>query len=386
MIDNHLLINRVMSLSKFESMLKTNNIYFFDSAEFEDIIHYYLDNGKHSLAKKAVKLGLEQHPASVILRLLKVELLIFDDEIQKATNLLEELEAVEPNNEEVLIQKSIIYSKCNEHKKAIITLEKALHYVEDVADIWSMIGMEYLYLDDFKNARLNFESCISVDLEDYSSFYNLMYCFDMDDNHKEAIIFLNNYLDKNPYSEIAWHQLGKQYFTLNMFKEALTSFDYTILIDEYFIGGYLEKAKTLEELQMYEEAIENYLITLELDDPTAFVYVRIGECYEKLNVLDTAISYYKKAVNEDPLLEKGWFLLASLHLQKKECQKALYYINKTLSIDEYNSLYWRKYAEINLKLNFYEEVVKAFRKCIELNDISIEIYMALQYKCFFERK
>ena len=32
-----------VALSKFESMLKTNNVYFFDSTEFEEIIHYYLD-------------------------------------------------------------------------------------------------------------------------------------------------------------------------------------------------------------------------------------------------------------------------------------------------------------------------------------------------------
>ena len=51
-----------MSLVKFEKMLKTNNIYFFDLVEFEEIIIHYLDAGKHALAKKAVKLGLEQHP------------------------------------------------------------------------------------------------------------------------------------------------------------------------------------------------------------------------------------------------------------------------------------------------------------------------------------
>jgi hypothetical protein len=63
-----------MSLSKFESMLKTNSIYFFDLVEFEEIIVHYLDTGKHSLAKKAVKLGLEQHPTSVDLKLLEVEI------------------------------------------------------------------------------------------------------------------------------------------------------------------------------------------------------------------------------------------------------------------------------------------------------------------------
>jgi len=39
-------------LSKFESMLKTNSVFFFDSVEFEEIIHYYIDSGKNSLAKK----------------------------------------------------------------------------------------------------------------------------------------------------------------------------------------------------------------------------------------------------------------------------------------------------------------------------------------------
>ena len=66
-----------MSLLKFESMLKTNSIYFFDLVEFEEIIIHYLDAGKHSLAKKAVKFGLEQHPQSIDLKLLQVELHVF---------------------------------------------------------------------------------------------------------------------------------------------------------------------------------------------------------------------------------------------------------------------------------------------------------------------
>jgi tetratricopeptide (TPR) repeat protein len=366
-----------MSLSKFESMLKTNSVYFFDSVEFEEIIQHYLDNGKHSLANKAIKLGLEQHPASTILKLLKVELLIFEDKIQNASILLNEIEAVEPNNEELLIQKATILSKKSDHLEAIKTLQRVLVDTDDPADIWSMIGMEYLYLDDFENARLNFANCIDDDVEDYSSLYNVVYCFDMENNHEEAVVFLNDYIDTNPYCEVAWHQLGRQYFVLNRFTEALRAFDFAVLIDEGFIGGYLEKAKTLEELKNYEEAIQNYLITIELDDPTAFVYFRTGECYQKLGNLETAIKYYKKAVHEDPLLDKGWALLASLYQEAKEYQKALYYITKAIQIDDANSLYWRSYAEINLKLNFYEEAVKGFRKCLNLDDVSLEMYVGL---------
>ena len=59
---NHSEENQYVSVKKFESMMKTNSVYFFDSNEFENIIHYYLENGKVSLAKKAIKLGLSQHP------------------------------------------------------------------------------------------------------------------------------------------------------------------------------------------------------------------------------------------------------------------------------------------------------------------------------------
>ncbi|CAL2085341.1 tetratricopeptide repeat protein [Tenacibaculum sp. 190524A02b] len=366
-----------MPVSKFESMLKTNSVYFFDATEFEYIIEHYLNIGKHTLAKKAVKLGLEQHPSSVQLKLMKIELLIFDDELQRAVDLLIEIEAVEPHNDEVFIQKATILSKKKKHKEAISVLKESLEFVEDPEDIWSMIGMEYLYMDDYENARLNFAKCIEVDYEDYSSLYNIVYCFDMEQNNEDAIRFLNKYLDKNPYSEVAWHQLGRQYFEIGMYKEALQCFDYAVIIDETFIGGYLEKAKTLEQLKRYEEAINNYSITLELDDPTAFAYVRIGECYQELDNIAMAIHFYKKAVHEDPLLDRAWLLLTSACYTVKNYPKALYYINKALQIDDMNALYWRKYGDINLKLNFYEESVKAFQRCIELGDQEIEIFIAL---------
>lgn len=366
-----------MPLTKFESMLKTNSVYFFDLLEFEEIIIHYLDTGKHSLARKAVQLGLEQHPGSVDLKLFEIELLIFEEKLEKATQLIKKLEKIDPHNEELYIQKATIFSKAGNHKEAIENLKIALIHTNDKVDVWSLIGMEYLYLDDFENARLNFAKCIDVDYEDYSALYNLVYCFDMEKEHEEAIQYLNAYIDKNPYCEVAWHQLGRQYFILNMFHEALASFDYAVLIDESFIGGYLEKAKTLEQLERYDEAIENYLITLELDDPTAFAYVRIGECYDRLGVLDTAISYYKKAVHEDPLLDKGWILLTQSFFVKKDYQKALYYINKALKIDQNSALYWRQYAEINIKLNFFEEAINAFNKCLALKDKDVEIFIGL---------
>ncbi|MBN4085441.1 hypothetical protein JYT89_03765, partial [Flavobacteriaceae bacterium AH-315-B10] len=93
--------NNNLSLSKFESMLKTNHVLFFDSNEFENIIHHYMDIGKMALAKKAIKLGLEQHPASTSLKLFQVEVFVFENKLKIADELLNKLFEIEPSNEDI---------------------------------------------------------------------------------------------------------------------------------------------------------------------------------------------------------------------------------------------------------------------------------------------
>lgn len=363
------------SLMRYESMLKSNDVKFFDSNEFETIIHHYLENGKIAKAKKAISLGLSQHPSSVNLKLLRVEVWIFEDRLDKADVLLAQLHAIEPENEEIYIQKANILSKQNNHKKAIELLITALSYTNDEADVYSLIGMEYLFMDDFENAKINFMHCLEIDNNDYSALYNIIYCFDFLEQHEQAIDYLNMFLDKNPYCEVAWHQIGKQYFDLEQYERALTAYDFAIISDEYFIGAYLEKGKVLEKLKRYNEAIENYRITLELDDPTSFALLRIGKCFERLGNDDLAIQHYSRTVHEDPLLDKGWIAITDFYTRKRDYQKALYYTNKAINIDGDNVNYWKRYAKINNRLAYFEEAERGYRKTLELGNYELETWL-----------
>jgi len=364
------------SLSRFESMLKTNDVYFFDSEEFEEIIHHYLENGKIALAKKATKLGLEQHPAATSLKLFQVEMYIFENELDTAEALLDDLYVLEQSNEEIYIQKANIYSRRDAHKKAINLLGKALEITSDESDVLSLMGMEYLFMEDFENAKYYFMKCLEQDENDYSALYNIIYCFDYLEQNEVAIEYLNNYLNKNPYCEVAWHQLGKQYFILKDYKKALAAFDFAIISDDCFIGAYLEKGKVLEKLKEYEMAIESYSITLGLDDPTSFALLRIGKCYEKLKNNELALQFYSKCVEEDALLDKGWIAITDFHFRKKDFQKALYYIEKAIDIDTENELYWKRYAKINKRLNLFEEAEHGFRRSIELGNYEMETWLS----------
>ncbi len=364
-----------MSIKKFESMLKSNEVGFFDSEEFEQIIEHYLEEGKMTLARKAIQLGLSQHPASVEVRLLQAEVFVFDNDYERAHEILNDLYELQPHNAEIYIQKANIFSKTDEHLKAVDLLLQALDLTPDQADVYNLMGMEYLFIEDYQNAKANFIKCLELDDTDYSALYNIIYCFDFLKENKKAIDFLNHYLNTNPYSEVAWHQVGKQYFDLKIYDKALAAFEFAIISDELFVGAYLEKGKVLEKLGKFNEAIENYQITLELDDPTSFAYLRLGKCYEKLGANDLAIKYYKNTVKEDPLLDKGWIAIVDFYLKQLNYQKALSYIEKATEIDSENALYWIKYAKLNKRLNFFEEAENGYKNAIELGNYELETWL-----------
>ncbi|MFZ4436546.1 MAG: tetratricopeptide repeat protein [Flavobacterium psychrophilum] len=364
-----------ISLSRFESMLKTNKVFFFDSEEFEEIILHYLDIGKTTLAKKALKLALDQHPRSTGLKLVQVELLIFEDKLDQAEKMLNDLYAIEPQNEEIYIQKANIYSKRDQHEKAVELLKTALQYTDDFADVYNLIGMEYLFMDQLELAKENFISCLEEDLEDQSALYNVVYCFEFLDQNQAAIDYLMNYIEQNPYSEIAWHQVGRLNYGLKKYEEALYAFDYATLIDEAFLGAFMEQAKTLERLKRYDEAIECYTRTIELDDPTSYALLRIGKCHEKLGHKKLALEFFTKTVHEDPLLDKGWIAITDFYVRQKNFQKALHYVNKALHIDNQNRFYWKRYAAINKELNFFEEAEFGYRKAVEFGDYQLDTWL-----------
>ena len=364
-----------LSLSKFESMLKTNKVLFFDSEEFEEIILHYLDMGKAALAKKALKLALEQHPKSTGLKLVQVEMLVYDDKLELAEKLLNELYAIEPTNEEIYIQKANICSKRDQHEKAVELLKTALKYTDDYADVYNLIGMEYLFMDNLEKAKENFIKCLEEDLEDQSALYNVVYCFEFLDQNQEAIAYLNKYIDKNPYSEIAWHQLGRLHYGVKEYENAIRAFEYATLIDDEFLGAFMEKAKAYERLKKYDEAIESYSRTIELDDATSYALLRMGKCYEKLGNKALALKHFNQTVHEDPLLDKGWIAITDFYVRQKNYQKALFFVNKALAIDNQNHLYWKRYASINKQMNFFEEAEFGYRKAVEFGETGLETWL-----------
>jgi hypothetical protein len=91
-----------LSLSKFESMLKTNKVLFFDPNLKK--LFFIILIWVRLVWQKSTQIGLGATPKSSGLKLVQVEMLVYDDKLELAEKLLNELYAIEPTNEEIYIQ------------------------------------------------------------------------------------------------------------------------------------------------------------------------------------------------------------------------------------------------------------------------------------------
>lgn len=365
------------SILKFESMIKSNQFLFFDTDEFESIIIYYLESGNSSMANKAIKMAIDQYPNNTSILLLKVETLIFENKIEEAEKIINILFEIDKNNSEIIIQKSRILSKRKKHSDSINLLKKINKDCEFYSDALIMIGKEYLFIDDFENAKEKFKEYIKDFQLDYAVLNNLLYCFDALGNTDNTVNYLNDFLELNPYCEVAWHQLGKQYVKKELYKEALTAFDFAIISDDSFVGAYLEMGKVLEKLNKINQAIEQYEIVIKIDEPNPFALYRIACCHNKLGNFELAISYFNKTVIEDPVHDSAWMSLASNYYKQKDYIEAKNHLIKAIEIDSENIKYWELYCKINLDLNNLEEVEISFKEILSLEDFNLSTLIFL---------
>ena len=367
-------------------MLKTNSVFYFDSNDFISISHHYIDQANYKLASRAINMGLNQHPNNIDLMLLNSELLIFNSKYDDAYQILSFVEEIDPENREVYLQKATIYSKNNLSEEAIEILKNALSFIDEKFDIWNMIAMEFLLIEDFESAIPFFKKCLDYDEDDYQSLYNLIFCYENLGLIEESINELSLVLEKRPYSKIAWHQLGRIYTKQGRLKEAISAFDFAIISDDQFVSAYIEKAKILEKARKYNNALENYKISLQLSEPNSYIFFRISKCYNKLNNKKLFIEFIKKALREEPGNEKAWIYLIKFYFKKNNLRQSKYLAKKALD-NNHNSI---KIIELNALISISVgnriDAIKYYKEIIDIQDHqSWKIWKSL-LKCMLENE
>ncbi len=358
-------------IRRFETMMQTNEIYFFDLEDFLTIIEHYINSGDYDLARKAIKAGLYQHHNNIDILLYRAELYSLNDQLENAEELLAYLSDLDPERLEIPMLEAEIYSRKHLHEKAINSLRYALNLSgADPAEIYEMMTVEYLYMDKYNEALEMAIQALKYDPESSMSLFNAVSCYDLSDRSDDAIFFLENFLNNNPFSEVGWSLLAKKYIDKGQYNKALEAIDFAIAIDDKFLAAYYDKAYIFSKLRRYEEALIFYKITLDIADPTAFTYYHIARIYQRMNDANHATEYFLKAINEDPGHFKSWIKLVELKMNTNDWHAALDIAERASEIVNHQELF-ELLGDIYIHFKNWDKAIAALEMSLKLGEANL---------------
>ncbi len=353
-------------VQRFEQMIESGDMYYFDSEQFIEIIEYYLDFSDVEYAFKALSLASEQYPENISLKIKWLEYFVQTKNLKKAQTLIEGLVELEPNDTDLLIAIAQYWSARKRHYFAIRYYKKALKNEEEEDFILSAIGNEYLELNEVSKALENFLKSLRINPLDEYAFYSIIHCYEALDHNQACISFLEKYIDEHPYSENAWFQLGMKQAKVEEYANAYQSFDFAVVINPDSVINHTQKAICLECLGYWEEAIKVYQEALEYEEIKAQLMLSIANCFIQLKEPKHALGILKQALKEDPNFDALYFEISKIYEHLGNLQESLYYTKKAVELDIKNLDFLRKQTYLHIKLQHFEEAIIDFKNLLKL--------------------
>ena len=319
-------------VERFEKMIESDTSIFLDTDEIEEIILYYFNDGDISMAERAIELGNNLYPKSININILHSEILLLKGDVNKSYELIENLLDFNENSQDLIFQKAKILNKMRKYVESISILKKIPFSDQLNFFILDLMLKNYMNIENYDKAIENLIKILEIYPEDRNYFDKLISCFNLSSKEDDAIDFLNNYLEKNPYSANAWYEIGKFYFNKNKIKESITAHEFGIISDESFSSCYIELGKIFEKKEEYKKSIYYYKIVNNLKKDSSYSLYRLSRCYEKVGDYDNALKYLNIIIEKDPLYEKAWISIAKYYLRKNDHDKAIENLNKALNI------------------------------------------------------
>lgn len=333
-------------LSKFKFLCDGNNSPL-EESEFLELIDFYINKNEIKNALNVFSYANEIYPDSFDLKIAEAQLLIESGLHNAATKKLKDLYKQEPNDLSLLMLIGLNYSQSGLINKAISFFEKATNLVprKDQALFMFSIAQTFINSGRYDIAIFYLNNARRLNPDDDQILLDLAYCLERSNKFTYSEKLYQIYLKKNPFSKIAWYNLGVVLYNLKKYEKALKTYNYAIAIDPGFSSAYLNKANIYFEQKDYRNAILffNNVIEIEPENSTA-IFMR-GLSFYFLNEYKLAEIDIKKSLKINEKNHEAWFYLAKIykHFSHKRAKKAL---NKALKLNNLKSDYWNFAARI----------------------------------------
>ncbi|HPS12464.1 MAG TPA: tetratricopeptide repeat protein [Prolixibacteraceae bacterium] len=357
----------IEALQRYEEMLETGEMYYFDVYQLEHIVDNYIEIGKLIPALRVIDLGLKQHPSSINILVKKADVLVNLGESESALALINHLLTIEETNPDLHLLKGTAYLDLGKQEQAEDSFRDFKRYsFDDKVETNYSIGSAYEQCGDYKGAIDYFQEAHELDQKHEAVLYELAYCYEKVGEDYKCIQYYNKYLDLDPYSDTAWFNMGIIYNRLGSPRKAVEAYEFAVTINEDFPNAWYNLGNTYIQWKKFDKAIYALTKYLEFEDTNDEIYCMIGDCLVQLKKYNLAFDFYQKSLVYNKNNDRAWFGSGIIMKFKADFHAAYGYFKKAVKLDENNSDYWFLLAKVSQKLDLFDETTEAYRNACAL--------------------
>ena len=223
---------------------------------------------------------------------------------------------------------------CKKFEEAKPLLEEALKETLDDKEICKLAGLAYVNMENWNEAKKNFETVVKFASEDATSWFYLAKCYE---NLGDLISAKNAYIkviQLRPEYMDAYKNLcvllikNSDISEVVKYAELARKIDSEDYLYDFIIGTAYLKNKE------FEKALVALLLAKEKSPKNLGVINSLGTCYMATNKIPEAIEIYEKALEINPESPMTYFNIGSAYQILQKHELAIEYFRKALNLEE----------------------------------------------------
>jgi len=184
---------------------------------------------------------------------------------------------------------------------------------------------------------------------------------------REAIVFFDKAIERNPRSELGWFEKGRSLDALNQYNDAIACYNKTVEIDPFHYYALYNIGTCLMILGKYSDSLEYFERSIQLNPKYFSAFLNKGSCYLHLHQLEEAETCFDSCILIDPQNPQGWTNKAAVSLQLKKYEDALDLVDKALTLNPRHDTAWSVKASCFMDLGKNEEALFCLNKLLAIN-------------------
>ncbi len=324
----------------------------------------YLIDEAVEVAEKAVELYPYETEFYLHLSALKYN----DGLYRQSLDVLDSALLINPCQSEIEVFKIKVLSKLERYDEAQELIDELSTRL--MRSEWSLLYIAQAYLcqatGEHSSMYFYAKQAVSHAPESEEAYELLGRAVELSKEYHDAINFLNDCIDEDPYSHLAWYHLALAHASVGNYDRAILAYEYAFIANPDFLRAYIECAELCTELGYWRKSILVNMDIQEKFEDNGDCNAQMAKCYLHLRMVEPAEACLLELAKLDADHDELYFLLGDCFFVKKNWNKAILAYEKALEADPEHDEYIFRLARAYAKIGKSGQAVQNFKLAIDL--------------------